>query len=72
MKLLMVILTCDGCRQLFEVARFAEDNPQSHSDMLSQLSQENGWACSEDDNSHYCPECFVLFEKMASFAEETN
>lgn len=66
MKVLLLI-DCDSCRRLFAFSRTAAADYtawSAHPDTLEKMACADGWAISEDGNSHYCPACLRESETM--------
>ncbi|MGI0134505.1 MAG: hypothetical protein ACREBW_06070 [Candidatus Micrarchaeaceae archaeon] len=73
MKKVLLMIDCDGCRQLYEMIRVASEDTTAwhvHGDRLTRMAMKDGWARTEDDNSHYCPDCVLSLEKMIVFLDE--
>lgn len=63
----LLLIDCDGCRNIFHYSRFAsEDNTawRIHGDNLIKMAESNGWNESSDGNSHFCPSCLQQDEML--------
>jgi hypothetical protein len=73
MKKVLLMLDCDGCRQLYEIIRIASEDTTAwhvHGDSITRMAMEDGWARTEDDNSYYCPDCLLSLEDMVVYLEQ--
>ena len=73
MKKVLLMLDCDSCRQFYEMTRIASEDTTAwhvHGHMITEMAIKDGWACTEDDNSHYCPDCLTTLEDMFIFLSE--
>lgn len=62
-----LLIDCDSCRCLYPLSRFVSDDVTAwrvHGDTLMDMSEEDGWDCSECRNFHYCPECSAALQAM--------
>jgi hypothetical protein len=61
MKKVLLMIDCDSCRRLYEYTRTASEDTIAwwvHGDTLTKMAMTDGWARTEDDNSHFCPGCW--------------
>ena len=73
MKKVLLMIDCDGCRRLYEFTRTASEDTiawHHHGNAITQMAMDDGWARTEDDNSHYCPDCVEALEDMIIFLDE--
>lgn len=60
MKKVLLMIDCDSCRRLYEYTRTASEDTIAwwvHGNNLTKMAMQDGWARTEDDNSHFCPDC---------------
>jgi hypothetical protein len=65
MKKVLLMLDCERCRRLYEFTLTASEDTSAwwvHGTRLIKMALKDGWARTEDDNSHYCPTCVELCE----------
>ncbi|MCI0560338.1 MAG: hypothetical protein MN733_17775 [Nitrososphaera sp.] len=66
MKKVLLLLDCDSCRCLYNFTRFASEDTTAwdfHGGAIAKMALRDGWARTEDDNYHYCPDCVEQLEE---------
>jgi hypothetical protein len=56
----LLLITCDGCRRLYEFSRTTSEDTTAwyvHGDGLIQMAIDAGWLESHCRNYHYCSIC---------------
>lgn len=62
-----ILIDCDSCRSLYPYSRFVSDDVsawQLHGDALVDMSEHDGWDCSECRSFNYCPSCSAALQEM--------
>lgn len=75
MKKVLLMLDCDFCRELYGYTRTASEDTTAwdvHGDAIVRMALKDGWECSEDYNSHYCPDCCRFFSENVIIIDASN